>query len=46
MKYKFKEEECIHENTGKEYYKGAQTGDYICYDCGYTSSEKIKKRVE
>jgi len=44
MKYRFKPEECNHENTGKEYELGAQTGDYVCYDCGYTSSEKIKKK--
>ena len=44
MRYKFKEEECKHENTGKEIILGFKTGDYICYDCGYTSSEKIKKR--
>lgn len=40
MIYKFSEEECPHLNIGKEYFSGTQTGDFICYDCGLTSSSK------
>ena len=29
---------CDHPNIEKEYYLGAQTGDYVCTSCGETVS--------
>ena len=40
MSYRLKEEDCPHLNIAKEYFLGAQTGDFICLDCGLTSSSK------
>jgi hypothetical protein len=38
---------CAHAKLFKEYYLGAQTGDYVCADCGVVLSpaelEKIRK---
>ena len=31
---------CDHPNVEKEYYLGAQTGDYACTQCGRTKSSK------
>ncbi len=33
-------ENCKHINAEKEYYLGAQTGDYACRQCGETFSSK------
>ena len=34
---------CDHPDTDKEYYLGAQTGDYICTTCGAIVDESLVK---
>lgn len=35
-----RKEKCKHPHIEKEYYLGAQTGDYICSSCGETHWNK------
>lgn len=41
---------CDHPNITKEYYLGAQTGDYVCTKCGLSASkeyfEKLRRENE
>lgn len=38
--------ECKHQNVGKEYLYGMQTGDLVCYDCGETFSPEMWKAMQ
>lgn len=31
---------CTHPHIEKEYYLGAQTGDYVCTTCGYEGTKE------
>ena len=35
---------CTHQNPGKEYYLGSQTGDYACGTCGETWASRSEWR--
>jgi hypothetical protein len=39
------EKSCNHDHIEKEYYLGADTGDYVCMTCGrnFTSMEKAER---
>jgi len=36
---------CTHPSIEKEYYLGAQTGDYVCTTCGYTATKETFERL-
>ena len=40
------EKECRHPSFQKERYLGAQTGDYVCNECGTVFSPSEKERIE
>lgn len=40
------DKECDHPEFDKEYYLGAQTGDYICTQCGRGFTEQEVKEIE
>ena len=37
---------CSHPSFQKEYYLSAQTGDYICTQCGESFTAQEKERIE
>lgn len=37
---------CDHPNFVKEYYFGAQTGDFICSQCGREFTKEEKNKIE
>ena len=36
---------CKHENLEKEYYLSADTGDYVCTECGETFTKEEKNKL-